>query len=70
MSFVSDLVDSILDAPDQFIDVATQGPIEGFLVLMGALLVGLPLVVFGVLVLGAVVELVVPDSIRETHPKS
>ena len=62
MSILSDLVESIVDAPGEFIDVAAQGPIEALLVAMGILLVGLPLVFFGVLVLGAAIELVATDN--------
>jgi len=68
MSILSDLAESIIDAPGEFIDVASQGPIETVLVVMGALLVALPLAFFGLLVLGAAIELVIPDSVRETHP--
>lgn len=68
MSLVSDFVDSLVEAPGEFADVAAQGPIEAFLVLMGALLVGAPLALFGLLVAGAAADLVIPDSVRETHP--
>lgn len=68
MSLVSEFIQSLLDAPGKFADVAAQGPIEAFLVLMGALLVGAPLVFFGLLVGGAAADLVIPDSVRESHP--
>lgn len=68
MSLVSDLLDSLVEAPGEFADVAAQGPVESFLVVMGAVLVGIPLLFFGLLVAGVVAELVIPDSVRETHP--
>jgi len=68
MSLVSEFVQSLVDAPGEFADVAAQGPIEAFLVLMGALLVGAPLILFGLLVAGVAADLVIPDSIGESHP--
>lgn len=68
MSIHTRLIDSIIDMPGEFADVATQGPIEGFLVLMGALLVGVSTTYFGVLVFGALVELVTPESFGAEHP--
>jgi hypothetical protein len=69
MGFVSDVVDALVHAPrEEFADVAAQGPVEAFLVAMGAVLVGAPLLVLGVLVAGAAAELVVPDAIEERHP--
>jgi len=68
MSLVSEFVRSLVDTPGEFADVAAQGPIEAFLVLMGAVLVGAPLILFGLLVGGAAADLVIPDSVRESHP--
>jgi hypothetical protein len=68
MSVLSRLVESIVDMPGEFAEVATQGPIEGLLVLSGAILVGAPLVFFSLLVLGALVDLVTPESFGATHP--
>ncbi len=68
MSTLSRLIDSVIQMPQDFADVATQGPIEGILVLIGGLLVTVPMVFFGVLVLGAIVDLVTPESFGETHP--
>lgn len=65
---VSELIESIVDLPGEFAEVIAQGPIEAFLVGMGALLVGIPMLVFGVLVLGAVVDLIRPDSTAVRHP--
>jgi len=68
MSFLSDLVKDIVDMPGKFADVAAQGPIEGLLVHFGALFVTIPLAVFGVLVLGALVDLLTPDATAVQHP--
>lgn len=68
MSTLSRLVDSIIDMPGEFADVATQGPIEGLLVLIGGLLVVVPSAFFGILVLGALIDLVTPESFGATHP--
>lgn len=68
MSTLSDLIDSIATAPGEFADVATQGPIEALLVLFGAIFVGAPVIFFGVLVLGAAVDLVTPESFGAEHP--
>lgn len=68
MSVLSDLIQSIIDMPGEFADVAAQGPIEGTLVLIGALLVVVPSIIFGYLVLGAAADLVVPDSSSRSYP--
>lgn len=68
MSTLSRLIDSVIQAPGEFVDVATQGPAEGLLVLFGALFIGLPLGFFAILVLGALVDLVTPESFGATHP--
>ena len=69
MSLVSDVIDALVHAPkEEFADVAAQGPVEAFLVAMGAVLVGAPLVFFGLLVAGVVAELVLPETIAERHP--
>jgi hypothetical protein len=68
MSLLSDLIDSIIDMPGEFADVAAQGPVEGLLVLLGALFVIVPTAYFGYLVTGALVDLVIPESFGETHP--
>lgn len=68
MSTLSELVDSIIQMPAEFADVALQGPIEATLVLIGALLVGLPTAFFGYLVAGAAVDTVLPESFGAEHP--
>jgi len=68
MSVISDLIDSIIAMPGEFADVATQGPVEGLLVLIGALFVIVPSVALGYLTLGVAVDLVLPDSSEISHP--
>ena len=70
MSLPSQLLDSIIEMPGKFADVATQGPAEGLLVLFGALFVGAPLAYFGYLSVGAVLSLLVPESFGAEHPKN
>jgi len=68
MSLLTDLVDSIVEMPGEFADVAAQGPAEAVLVLFGALFVIAPSAYFGYLLTGALVELLIPESFGETHP--
>jgi hypothetical protein len=46
---VQQLIQSLLEFPGMFAQVAAQGPIAALLVLLGALLVGLPVLVLGIL---------------------
>jgi hypothetical protein len=69
MNLLTDLIEDTLAMPGEFADVATQGPIEGILLALGALLILGASAVFGVLTLGALVELVIPDSTGATHPE-
>lgn len=62
MSVVSELIQSVIDAPGMFLDIATQGPISAVLLVMGALLVAVAVAVFGGLTAAAVVELFTPSS--------
>lgn len=58
-------VQSILDMPGKFIDIALADPISAVLILIGAVLVGAASAVFGYLTLGAAASLVVrPGSAR------
>lgn len=59
--FLSQLVDSIVEMPDLFADVAAVDPLSALLLVVGALLVGVSVGVFGVLSLGAVLNLVSPE---------
>ena len=68
MSLLSDLIQSIIDMPGEFADIALQGPVEALLVLTGAVLVGAPLALFTYLLVGAAVELVLPESFGASYP--
>jgi hypothetical protein len=68
MSVLSELIQSIIDMPGEFADVALQGPVEAILVLSGAILVGLPLALFTYLLVGAAAELVLPESFGASYP--
>lgn len=68
MSVVSDLVDSFREAPGLFADVATHDPISAILVAMGGLIIAASVGAFGILVLGAVVDLLTPGSKGINHP--
>ena len=70
MSLPSRLIDSIIDMPGEFADVAAQGPVEGLLVLFGAIFVIAPTAYFGYLSVGAIVSLFLPESFGAEHPKN
>lgn len=70
MSLPSRLLESIVDMPGEFADVAAQGPIEGLLVLFGALFVIAPTAYFGYLSTGAVLSLLIPESFGAEHPEN
>lgn len=65
---VSQLIQSIIDMPGEINEVAMQGPVEAVLVTMGALLIALPMIALVILVIGAVVDLVWPESFGATYP--
>jgi len=70
-SLPSQFVQSILDAPGKFIDIAMADPISAVLILIGAVLVGGASAVFGYLSLGAAVSLVIrPGSGRSPPPEA
>lgn len=69
MNLLTELVEDTLEVPGKFADVAAQGPIEAILVAFGALFVLGASAVFGVLTLGAVVDLLTPESMEATHPE-
>lgn len=52
----SKLVQSIIDMPSHFADVAAHDPVSAVLLVLGALLTALPVLVLGYLTLGAVVS--------------
>lgn len=67
MSLIGDLIQSIVDTPGAFADVALQSPATVTLVTLGALLVAVAVGVAAWLVLGAGVELVTPPPEGRTH---
>lgn len=68
-SLVSQLVQSILDMPGKFIDIAMADPISAVLILIGAALVGSASAVFGYLSLGAAVSLIVRPGSGRSPPQ-
>jgi hypothetical protein len=56
-SLPTQLVQSIIDMPGRFIDIALADPISAILILIGATFVGLSSAVFGYLSLGAFLSL-------------
>ena len=55
------IVENVFDMIDYFSTVATGDGLSPLLVAMGGLLIVVPVVVFAVLVLGAVADLVTPE---------
>jgi len=70
-SLVTELVQSIIDMPGRFIDIALNDPISAVLILIGAVLVGAASAAFGYLSLGAALSLVTrPGSGRSPPPEA
>ena len=65
---LAELVESMLEAPGQFVDIATHDPISALLVAVGGLIITVSVGFFAILVAGALVELVIPDSSEKSHP--
>jgi hypothetical protein len=68
MSLVIELLRSIVRLPGEFAGVATHDPLSALLMLVGAVLVGLPSLVFGYLVVGAVADLFTGDGAEPRRP--
>jgi len=68
-TLVSELLESIVDAGPQFLDIATRDPISAVLIAFGALFVFASVGAFGVLTLGAVLDLVTPSRIGREPPR-
>ena len=68
-SLPTQLLQSILDMPGKFIDIALFDPLSAVLILIGALLVGASSAVFGYLTLGAVTSLVVRPGSGRSPPQ-
>jgi hypothetical protein len=62
MSLVSELVTSLLEMPSILTEVATTNPVAGVMLFFGSLFMGLSLVYFGVLTLGAILSVVSPEG--------
>jgi ABC-type phosphate transport system permease subunit len=60
---VQQLVQSILEFPGMIAQVAAQGPIQALLVLLGAVLIGLPVVLLGLFGLLWVAKLLNPSRL-------
>jgi len=68
-SLPTQLLQSILDMPGKFIDIALFDPLSAVLILIGAVLVGAASVVFGYLTLGAAASLVVRPGSGPSPPR-
>jgi len=62
-------VQSILDMPGKFVEIALADPISAVLILIGAVLVGGASAVFGYLTLGAAASLVIRPGSGPSPPK-
>lgn len=62
MSVHTRLIESALEAPGEFVDIATHDPLSAVLLVFGVLLVGLPMAVFGVMGIGVIAELLNPST--------
>jgi len=67
-SLLMQLLQSILDMPGKFIDIALADPLSAVLILLGAVLVGAASAVFGYLTLGAAASLVVRPGSGPSQP--
>jgi len=68
-SLPTQFVQSILDMPGKFIDIAMADPISAVLILIGAALVGGASAVFGYLSLGAAASLVIRPGSGRSPPQ-
>jgi cell division inhibitor SulA len=68
-SLPTQLVQSIIDMPGRFIDIALADPISAVLILVGAAMVGAASVVFGYLSLGAAASLVMRPGSGRSPPQ-
>jgi urea transporter len=68
-SLPTQLVQSIIDMPGRFIDIALADPISAVLILIGAVLVGAASAVFGYLSLGAAASLVIRPGGGRSPPQ-
>jgi hypothetical protein len=68
-SLPTQLVQSIIDMPGRFIDIALADPISAVLILVGAAMVGAASAVFGYLSLGAAASLVMRPGSGRSPPQ-
>ncbi|WP_458206868.1 hypothetical protein [Haladaptatus sp. NG-SE-30] len=66
---MASLVHNITEMIRLFTEIATASPVTALLVLAGAILVGLPVLVFGYLALGGLVSPLIPDSPGRAPPQ-
>ena len=66
---VVELLRSILELPGEFLEVATHDPVAAVLIAIGAVLVGGPMLVGGIYVAGALLEVVSSGPRGEQHPQ-
>jgi hypothetical protein len=72
MSVISQLIQSIIDMPGKFLDVALNGPFlpsQAVLIFFGAMLVALPSIALLYFTLGAGFDLVTTGRAGATHPE-
>jgi len=68
-SLTSQLIQSVLDMPGKFLDIALADPLSAVLMLIGAVLVGGASAVFGYLSLGAAASLVMRPGSGRSPPQ-
>ena len=68
-SLPTQFVQSVLDMPGKFIDIALADPISAVLILIGAVLVGGASAVFGYLTLGAAASLFIRPGSGPSPPR-
>lgn len=68
MSILVELLQSISEIPAKFAPIATHDPLAATLLVIGGLIIGFAMVVFGLLSVGAVLSLILPESGGETYP--
>jgi hypothetical protein len=67
-SVLGALLDSVLQLPGKFLAVALSDPLSALLIVIGGLLTTASVAAFGLLSLGAIVDLVRPARIGRSHP--
>lgn len=65
-----DIIGNVVELVTQIAGIAASDPLSGILVLFGALFMGVSMLAFAYLTLGAVVDLVTPEKSRAQSPKA